>query len=98
MVSSSEDVTTPTMVLLKYGPGLECPWTDRNLAKQRFQSKILLIPGELSRLLVLMKPTLEEQRILLVILLRDTPHSSSLGIVVGHGDVGWPWWRGANVD
>ena len=96
MVSSSEDVTTPTMVLLKYGPGLECSWTDRNLAKQRFQSKILLIQGVIQTT-VAHETTLEEQRILLVILLRDTLHSSSFGIVVGHGDVGWPWWRGANV-
>ena len=84
MVSSSQDVTTPTMVLLKYGPGLECPWTVRKLAKQRFQSKLLLIPGELSRLLVLMKLHLKNTGYSLLFFYETLPtvhHSELLSVM-----------------
>ena len=37
------------MVLMRYGPDLDFPWHDKQLAKKKFQTEIALLQPELAR-------------------------------------------------
>ena len=43
------------MIIMDYGPGHDCPWSDRELAKRRFVSKLQNSSCNLSRLVSLRK-------------------------------------------
>ena len=79
-LGSSHD-SLPTMVLMRYGADLESPWSDKQLAKKKFLSRIALLQPAMARRLVLMKVHIKENGFALMFFFEhvaDTFHSELL--------------------